>query len=671
MVRFTELESVYGLNIVKSQIADSREDAIRKASLIGYPLALKIESPDILHKSDIGAVKLDIKDEEQLLIAYDEIMESVKKNFPEAAIDGMSIQEMLPEGFEFIIGYTNDRVFGPCLMAGMGGIFTEAIKDIAFRALPISKDDAYSMIKELKFSKTLLKGFRHIKKVPIETLADVLLKTSRLAQDNLEKMESFDINPAIFYGDDYRIVDFKFMPKKSAEPVSAEIPDINNIDKFFNASSIAVVGASPVETKLGYTIVNNLKTNGYKGRIFPINPKYKEILGLSAYTDIASIKEKVELVIVLVSLDYVVGILDQCREKGIRNVIIISAGGKESGNAQLEEDIKNTAIKHGIRIIGCNCIGVFDAETRVDSMFFNYKNMRRPKPGGICMMSQSGTVGLCAIDILSHLCKFVSYGNRIDVDEADLLKYFSSDKNTKVIAAYIEGLLKGRKFYNTLKSVTDDIPVIVYKAGRTESASKAAVSHTGFLAGTHNMIYGILQQAGAYQTDSFEAFLAASRALERYRRVKSNKALMITNGAGVTIQAIDRIDSKGILELTTLSDNTINDLKNIFGAHISLANPVDLTGTATEEDYEAAIAAAVADKKVDIIMLYIVFHVSTITEKMIDIIAKYADKKPIIFSSIGADHTIYMKNLLEEKGVPAFSSVEEWVSAAESLVYVK
>ena len=671
MVRFTELESVYGLNIVKSQIADSREDAIRKASLIGYPLALKIESPDILHKSDIGAVKLDIKDEEQLLIAYDEIMESVKKNFPEAAIDGMSIQEMLPEGFEFIIGYTNDRVFGPCLMAGMGGIFTEAIKDIAFRALPISKDDAYSMIKELKFSKTLLKGFRHIKKVPIETLADVLLKTSRLAQDNLEKMESFDINPAIFYGDDYRIVDFKFMPKKSAEPVSAEIPDISNIDKFFNASSIAVVGASPIETKLGYTIVNNLKTNGYKGRIFPINPKYKEILGLSAYTDIASIKEKVELVIVLVSLDYVVGILDQCREKGIRNVIIISAGGKESGNAQLEEDIKNTAIKHGIRIIGCNCIGVFDAETRVDSMFFNYKNMRRPKPGGICMMSQSGTVGLCAIDILSHLCKFVSYGNRIDVDEADLLKYFSSDKNTKVIVAYIEGLLKGRKFYNTLKSVTDDIPVIVYKAGRTESASKAAVSHTGFLAGTHNMIYGILQQAGAYQTDSFEAFLAASRALERYRRVKSNKTLMITNGAGVTIQAIDRIDSKGILELTTLSDNTINDLKNIFGAHISLANPVDLTGTATEEDYEAAIAAAVADKKVDIIMLYIVFHVSTMTEKMADIIAKYAKIKPLVFCSTGADHTMYMKSLLEGKNVPAFSSVEEWVSAAESLVYVK
>jgi 3-hydroxypropionyl-CoA synthetase (ADP-forming) len=670
MVRFAELETVYGLNIVKSQIIPRKEDAVKIAASIGYPVALKIESPDILHKSDIGAVKLDIQNKEQLLIAYDEIMNAVKKNFSEAKIDGIAVQEMLPEGFEFIIGYINDRVFGPCLMAGMGGIFTEAVKDIVFRTLPVTKEDAYSMIRELKFSKTLLKGFRHIKKISIEIVAEVLMKVSRLAQDNLKKMESFDINPAIFYDDDYKIVDFKYIQRKSGT-INTGNPDIQNIERFFNASSIAVVGASPVITKLGYNIVNNLKTNGYKGKVYPINPKYKEILGLKSYPDVVSIKEEVELVIVLVSLNFVVGILEQCCQKNIRNVIIISAGGKESGNAQLEEDIKNTAKKYGIRIIGCNCIGVFDANTRVDSMFFSYNNMRRSKPGGICMMSQSGTVGLCAIDILPYISKFVSYGNRIDVDEADLLKYFSSDKNTKVIAIYIEGLLKGRKFYDALKSVTSDIPVIVYKAGRSESASKAAVSHTGFLAGTHNMIYGILRQAGAYQADSFEAFLAASRTLDKYKRVKSNKTLMITNGAGITIQAIDRIDSKGILELTTLSDNTINDLRKVFGTHISLANPVDLTGTATEEDYEAAISAAVSDKNIDIIMIYIVFHVSTMTEKMLDIVAKYADKKPIIFCSIGADHTISMKNLLEKKNIPTFSSVEEWVSAAESLIYVK
>ncbi len=420
MVKFAELEKTYSMKIVKSVITSSKEEAASKAALLGYPVALKIESPDILHKSDIGAVKLNIKDEKQLFIAYDEVMTSARKHYPQAEIEGISIQEMLPEGFEVIIGYTTNRVFGPCIMAGMGGIFTEAVKDIAFRALPITKADACSMVKELKFSTTLLKGFRHIKKVPIDTIADVLLKAAKLAEDNLEEIESFDINPAIFYGDDYRIVDFKYTQKKP-QKTYIEKPDVENIDKFFTASSIAVVGASPVNTKLGYTVLNNLLTNGYKGKVYPVNPKYDEILGLKSFPDLASIYGEVELVIVLVSLNFVASLLEQCSKKGTKNMVIISAGGKESGNVTLEEDIKNAAKKYGVRIIGCNCIGVFDANTRVDSMFFSYQNMRRPKPGGICMMSQSGTVGLCALDILPKLSQFASYGNRIDVDEADLL----------------------------------------------------------------------------------------------------------------------------------------------------------------------------------------------------------------------------------------------------------
>jgi len=669
MIKFSDLETKYKLKTVKAHLADSKEDALKYAVSIGYPVALKIESPDILHKSDIGAVKLNIKDGEQLSFAYDDILTSAKKNFPDAKIEGMSVQEMLPEGFEIIIGFTNDKVFGPCIMAGMGGIFTEAVKDISFRALPITKSDAESMIKELKMSKILLKGFRHIKSVPVDTISEVLLKTSSLAQENMDFVESCDINPAIFYGNDYRIVDFKFLPKETKEDISDELQNIENIDKFFNASSIAVVGASPVENKLGFTIVKNLITNGYKGLVYPVNPKYSSIQGLQSYPDISSINGSVDLVIVLVSLNDVVNILDQCNAKNIKNVVIISAGGKEIGNADLEDKIKEAAKNYGIRIMGCNCIGVYDANTKVDSMFFSYRNMRRPKPGNICLMSQSGTVGLCALDILPELSKFASYGNRIDVDEADLIKYFSSSKGTKVISVYIEGLLKGRKFYNAVKEVTPDIPVVVYKAGRSERASKAAVSHTGFLSGTHNMISGILNQAKAFQVDSFEALLAASRSLSKFKRVNSNNTLMITNGAGVTIQAIDRIESKKILNLTTLTDASIKKLRELFGKHVSLANPVDLTGTGTGADFEAILAAACADRNVDIIMLYIVFQVSPINEDMIDIIAKYASVKPLIFCSAGADHTQYMKQLLENKDVPAFSSVEEWVSAAEALVY--
>jgi 3-hydroxypropionyl-CoA synthetase (ADP-forming) len=670
MIKFSELETGYGLKTVKSCIAGSKEQALKYAKDIGYPVAVKIESPDILHKSDIGAVKLNIKDTEQLVSSYDEILATVKKNAPSAVIEGISVQEMLPEGFEVIIGYTNDKVFGPCLMLGMGGIFTEAVKDISFRALPITMTDAAEMIKELKFSEIFLKGFRHIKSVPLDTISDVLFKVAKLAQENLESIESFDINPAIFYGNDYRIVDFKYVKKITIDRHTSELPDTSDIDTFFNAKSIALVGASPVEKKLGYVILNNLISNGYKGGLYPVNPKYPVIQGLKSYPDIYSIPDAVELVIVTVSLGDVLKILSQCNSRGIKNVIIISAGGKESGNADIEDKIKDAANSFGIRILGCNCIGVYDANTKIDSMFFSYQNMKRPSPGSICLMSQSGTVGLSALDIMPALSKFASYGNRIDVDEADLLKYFSKSSGTRVISIYIEGLEKGRKFYDALKSVTPDKPVVIYKAGRTELASKAALSHTGFLSGTHNMISGILKQARAFEVDSFEALIAASRILSVYDRVSSNNALIVTNGAGVTIQAIDRIEAKKIINLASLSESSVNKLKGLLASHVSLANPVDLTGTATETDFEAVLESASSDKNIEIIMLYVVFQCSPITENMINIITRYSKIKPIVFSSTGAGHTDNMKKLLEKNGVPAFESVEEWVSAAEALLYL-
>ncbi|MCL5070985.1 MAG: acetate--CoA ligase family protein, partial [Actinobacteria bacterium] len=499
MIRIEDLNKQKQHSAVQTSLSKSPQDAIEIAESFGYPVALKIESSDILHKSDIGAVKFNLKNKKEILKAYDEITTSVNISCPSAKIEGISVQEMLPEGFEIIMGYTYDKVFGPVLMAGMGGIFTEALKDISFRALPITKDDAVSMITSLKSSDMLLKGFRHIKKIPIDVISEVIIKASNLAMDNISKISSFDINPAIFYGSDYRIVDFKYTEKNDITALSYEEPDIRDIDKFFTAESIAVIGASPVKDRLGYVILDNLMTNGYKGRLYPVNPKYDSIFGLKSYPAIETMPDNIELVIITISLTDVPEILTQCSKKGIRNAIIISAGGKESGHASIEEEIGKAAEKYKIRVMGCNCIGVYDARTKIDSMFFSYNNMSRPDIGDISLMSQSGTVGLTALDVMPSVAKLASYGNRIDVDEADLAKYFSQDKVTKVISVYIEGLTKGRKFYDCIKTITPNIPVVVYKAGRSDLASKAAMSHTGFLSGTHNMISGILSQAHAVQ----------------------------------------------------------------------------------------------------------------------------------------------------------------------------
>lgn len=668
MIKMEDLSKKYNLKTVQTSLSKSPQNVARIAESFGYPVVLKIESPDIFHKSDIGAVKLNLKNKTEVLSAYDEIISSVNLRCPSAKIEGISVQEMMPEGFEVIIGYIYDKVFGPVLMAGIGGIFTEALKDISFRVLPITEDDAVSMITSLKSSDMLLKGFRYIKKIPIDMISNVIIKVSNLAMDNMSKVSSFDINPAIFYGSDYRIVDFKYIEKNDSTTLLHEEPNIENIDKFFNATSIAVIGASPVKDKLGYIILDNLKTNGYKGRLYPVNLKYNNILGLKSYPSIETIPDALELVIITISLADVPEILIQCSKKGTKNAIIISAGGKESGHASVEENIIKTAKKYKIRVMGCNCIGVYDACTKVDSMFFSYNNMSRPGIGDISLMSQSGTVGLTALDIMPSISKFASYGNRIDVDEADLVKYFSQDGNTKVISIYIEGLAKGRKFYDAVKGITHDIPVVVYKAGRSDLASKATMSHTGFLSGTHKMISDILSQAHVVQVDSFESLCASSRILSKYKRVKRNKTLIITNGAGVTIQAIDRIEAKKILSLTSLTENTETKLKQSLASHVSLANPVDLTGTATEVDFDIVLSSAVDDENVDIILVYAVLQCSPLTENMVEIIKKYADTKPIVFCAMGGTYTSYISELFEAQNIPVFKSVEELVSAAEALV---
>lgn len=669
MITFKDLYEKYGIKTVKSALVRNKEQALDFAEKIGYPLVLKIESPDILHKSDIGGVKLNIRSPDEVEYAYDQIIGSVRSKKPDAEIEGVLVQEMLGEGFELIFGYDLDKQYGPVLMFGMGGIFTEAFKDIVFRTLPIEEDDAVQMIDSLQYSKILLEGFRNIPAVSKEMLVNLICKTAKIANDISEDVESFDINPAVVWGNEYRVVDFKYIKAKTKKEKYANKINIDKIDKFFNTDSIAVVGATNQPDKIGYIVLDNICNQGYKGKVFPVNPNYDEIIGLKCYKSILEIPESVELAIVTISLAQVPLILDQCRQKGVSNLIIISAGGKEIGENRLEEKIKKIASDYGIRIIGCNCLGVFDSKSRIDTLFQPYDKMKRPGVGNISLISQSGTVGIAALEILSQqgISKFISYGNRMDVDEGDLISFLSEDESTGVIGIYIEGLEKGRKFYTAAKEATNKKPIVIYKAGRTPESMKAALSHTGFLTGTHNLIKGVMDQAGITQVDSFESFIASLKTLSLYKKAAGNKAMIITNGAGVTIQAIDRICTKNKLDLAVLKNNSKEQLVDILPRHVSVGNPIDLTGTATDEQYEVSIRTATYDDNIDIIMVWFVFQCKPITENISAILKKYSEIKPIICGAIGADHTKEMGTLIKENNIPIFSSVEKWVSAAEAI----
>lgn len=669
MIKLNDLQNKYNLKIVKSKIVNNEVDAIKVSRKIGLPVALKIESPDILHKSDIGGVKLNLDSEPAVLKAFRDIEKSVKLKKPEALISGISVQEMLIGGLELIIGFKKDKIYGPTFMIGMGGIFTEFFKDTVFRLLPVEKIDIIEMLESLKFSDVLLGGFRNIPAVSKEILVNTINKVAQMALDLSKEVDSFDINPITFWEDDYRVIDFKYV-KSNIDNKEYEQPiKIDNLDNFFNAKAIALIGATSKKDKIGYIIFDNLINHGYAGTVYPINPKYEEIEGVKSYPSILDVPHKIDLVVITVPIKLVPTILEQCREKGIFNVIIISAGGKEIGEVKTEEKIKNIASKYGIRIIGCNCLGVFVSHNGIDTLFQPYDHMSRPKNGSIAFISQSGTVGISALELLDSygVSKFVSYGNRIDVDEGDLLSYLKDDIKTKVISIYIEGLEKGLKFFKAAKNTSFKKPIVVYKAGRYPQSLEAALSHTGFLTGTHNLLKGVMDQAKIIQVDSFESLIASAKTLSVYKRVNGNNTLIITNGAGIAIQAIDRIIQKNKLKLGELTNKSVIKLKNSLPNHVIIGNPIDLTGTATDQQYEMVLKTAIEDDYIDILMVWFVFQCKPISKRIASILNKYSKIKPIVCGTIGLQHTRSMVKLIEKRKVPIFYSVEEWVSAAEAL----
>ncbi|MBM3708539.1 MAG: acyl-CoA synthetase, partial [Actinobacteria bacterium] len=552
---------------------------------------------------------------------------------------------------------------------GMGGIFTEAFKDVVFKILPVEEIDAIQMIESLKYSKILMEGFRNIPAVSKKMLVDIILKTAKMAYDLSGEVDSFDINPIIAWGNQYRVVDFKYISSSLKERENNNKIDITGIDRFFKAKSIAVIGATKNTERIGYLVLDNVMNHGYEGKVFPINPNYDEIMGIKCYSSILEVSDKIDLAVITTSLSQVPMILEQCRKKRISNLIIISAGGKEIGEFELEEKIKKIASNYKIRIIGCNCLGVFDSKNHIDTLFQPYNKMNRPGNGTISLISQSGTVGIAALELLTEygVSKFVSYGNRIDVDEGDLITYLADDSSTRVIGVYIEGLEKGKKFFEAAKNTTNRKPIIVYKAGRTPEAIKAAMSHTGSLTGTYDLIRGVMDQAHIIQVDNFESFIASLKTLSLYKKASGNKVMIITNGAGVTIQAIDRIFSKNKLKFSNLSNDSKKLLLEILPKHVIIGNPIDLTGTATNQQYEVAIRTAINDENVSVILIWFVFQCKPITADICYILQKYSKVKPIICGTIGSDYTYEIAKLIEEKKVPVFHSVEEWVSATEAL----
>lgn len=447
-----------------------------------------------------------------------------------------------------------------------------------------------------------------------------------------------------------------------------------NLDTFFKADRIAVIGASREEGKVGNVIFKNFLEDFDKD-VFPVNPNADEILGYKSYASVRDVPGKIELAVICIPAKFVPKTVIECGKKGVRHVIVISAGFKEVGNDRLSKELHKALEKYDIKCIGPNCLGVYSSKGHVDTLFLPKDRLRRPKEGVISFVSQSGASGSAILDLAAAenfgFSKFVSYGNALNVDESDLIEYLGQDSDTGVICLYVEGVQDGRKFLDVCKKVAQKKPVIAIKGGVTEAGKKAALSHTGSLAGSAEVYFGAFKQAGITIADSLEEVFDYMKVFEKVRvKPKGDRVQVITNGGGFGILCSDAVAGVG-LEMAEMSSAVQKPLKKKLPAIAAVGNPIDLLGDATTERYKLALDACLKDRNVDVVVAVVLSQTPLVEqESIVDVLKYFNDKqkKPIVTVTTGSEFSEALKHEIEEAGLPCFRFPFSAVRAVKAFV---
>ncbi|MCY0868049.1 MAG: CoA-binding protein [Desulfurococcus sp.] len=450
----------------------------------------------------------------------------------------------------------------------------------------------------------------------------------------------------------------------------------NPLEKMFNPQSIAVIGATPKEGKVGRVILEVLARR-FKGRIYPVNPGYDEILGLKCYRSVRDLPEPPDLAVIAIPAPSVPGVLRELGEKGCKAVIIISGGFRETGTpegARLEEEVRKIGVEYGMRILGPNCIGVSDNWSGVDTFFLPEEKMKRPPRGHVAFISQSGAFASALMDWMAYnnigVSRAISYGNKVDVDDVDLLEYLARDDKTKIILMYVEGLKdgRGRAFIETARRVSRIKPIIAFKAGKTSRGSMAAASHTAALAGDYSVYRSAFKQAGVVEVESFDEMMDAVRILLDQPLMKGGRVYVVTDAGGVGVMLTDALTLQGF-EVPRTPADLREELKAILPSHCIVDNPIDLTGDTSDERYITVLEKIIPRSDVDAVIVVALPQVpgvkGTLVEYLVEAKRKY--EKPIIAVVIGGEEAARISRRLQENGVTVFESPERAARALKIL----
>ena len=439
------------------------------------------------------------------------------------------------------------------------------------------------------------------------------------------------------------------------------------LDAFFNPKYVAVIGASPEKGSIGYSIFKTLKEK-FKGKVYPINPNHKEVLGVKTCKSVREVKA--DLAVIVVPKKAVPLVLKDCVSSEVEAVVIITAGYSETGNKQAEEELREIIKGSKTRILGVNCLGILDTHTGLDTLFLPEPQLKRPRKGGISFISQSGAFGSTLLDLFAYddvgIAKFLSYGNQTDIKDWEILEWLGKDPLTKVIVIYMEGVSDGRKFLEAAKRVKK--PVVVFKSGKTESGSKAAASHTGSLAGSYDVYQAAFKQAGLFEAYSVEEIYDLAKALE-FQKPNKGAVAVVTNGGGFGVVTSDAVIQNG-LKLADYTNQTKEALKKILPEYASVHNPLDLIGDADHVRYEKVLEVLIKDKNVAGLIIITLLQTVSLTPKVIDVILKLSKKtsKPLVVCATGGGYTECHMKKLEEQHIPVYLTPERAVKGMKVLV---
>ena len=652
----------YGIAVPQEGLASSAAEAGKLAAAMGFPVVMKIVSPDILHKTEAGGVIVGVGSAEEASKAYATILKNAKAYKADAKVIGVQVQQLIKGGQEVIVGAVTDPSFGKLVAFGLGGVLVEVLKDITFRLAPATRDDALSMLDGIAAAE-MLKGVRGADPVNRDALAKLIVSVSQLVSD-FPEISELDLNPVFaskagaIAADVRIVVDFAQKPARYRPPEAEVVESMNRI---MMPKSVAVIGASDEAGKIGNSVMKNLINGGYKGKILPIHPKAAEIMGYKAYRTVNDVPGEIDVAVFAIPAKLVAGALTECGEKKIAGAVLIPSGFAETGQHAMQEELVGIGRKYNIRLMGPNIYGFYYTPANLCATFCTAYDVK----GSAALSSQSGGIGMAIIGFSRSakmgVSAIVGLGNKSDIDEDDLLLFFEQDPNTNVIAQHCEDLKDGRAFAEVAKRVSKKKPVIMLKAGRTAAGAKAASSHTGALAGNDKIYEDVLRQSGVIRARSLRDLLDFARGIPVLPTPKGENIVIITGAGGSGVLLSDACVDNGLKLMPMPADLDAAFRKFIppFGA---AGNPVDITGGEPPQTYKNTVLLGLSDDRIHSLILGYWHTIVTPPMVFAKIMVEARDEmrakgieKPMVASLAGDVQVEEASQYLYEHGIPAYA----------------